>query len=107
MELDQDLEEWAVMGGGGYDFWQNATTRLALYVQPYMGYGRQRFKQEEWNGTGYPTTDHTDSGITADTGLGIEYRTSANWLWGAEVGGSIVAGHPHVQFTISLGVIIM
>ncbi|SUB85759.1 Uncharacterised protein [Prevotella disiens] len=107
VEFDQDLEEWAIMGGAGYDFWQNSTKRFCLYTDAYIGYGRRHCKQEDWNGESFPTTENTDRGFAAYGGVAIEYRTSANWLWGVEVGAITVAGHFGGMLTVSLGLIMM
>lgn len=107
VEFDQNLEEWAVMGGAGYDFWQNATKRFCLYVDAYVGYGKRHCKQEDWDGKSYPTTEKTSNGLAAYGGVALEYRTSSNWLWGMEVGAVSVAGHVGGMLTVSLGLIIM
>lgn len=102
-QLDQDMSQWAVMGGGGYDLYQSVNRRTIVYMQAYAGYGTHHTKQEEWVGNSCPYLKHNDKGLAADMGLGLELKTVGGLLWGLHADALNVAGRWCCAVTVSIG----
>lgn len=102
-QLDQDMSQWAVMGGGGYDLYQSVNRRTIVYMQAYAGYGTHHTKQEEWVDNSCPYLKHNDKGLAADMGLGLELKTVGGLLWGFHADALNVAGRWCCAVTASIG----